>query len=52
MEDTITATNSVTLDSLSEITRLLWHVLELVARLTAICLIEAEELLVRASCCH
>ena len=52
MEDTVTAADSVTLDSLSEIARLLGHVLELVAWLSTICLIEAEELLVRASCCH
>ncbi len=51
-EYTVAALNSVTLDALSKITRLLGHVLEFVAWRSTISLIEAEELLVRASCCH
>ena len=52
VEDTVSATNSVTLNALSEITRLFGLILELSARLAPVRLVEAEELLIRASCCH
>jgi len=52
MENTVSTTNSVTLDTLSKITRLLGHVLQFVTRLAPVRLVEAEELLIGASRCH
>ena len=51
-EHTVSTADRVTFDALSEVAGLFGQILELVTRLSAVSLVEAEELLVRASCCH
>jgi hypothetical protein len=52
VEDTVSTFNSITLDTLSEISRLFGQVLDLISGTASITLIETQEALVRTCGCH